>query len=550
MRTVELQVLDELREGPLTVTRLAERLDANQGWISEVVTDLEKQSLVEKRQHVTLTNTYETRLLLDLFDAYDARAILVGKREEILQTLRAEPKTVAELELAGFATSTIYHVLNELQTTGVVEKLDEGAYRITDDTVHEFLRARNEKGRRNTEYVADGERILAVSAQAEGQPTAFSAFTRYGLDYYPTKTYLYRGKQDIGLEEVLIHAVRFAETKKQMGIAAVFYLTHSASLDTSRLWRLANKWECVETWADLLAFVDRRDVKQDELFVPWDEFLDTAHDYGVYPRGKHPSDSLLAGLADLGATLQTETDAYLLGGGNLILRELKDSTKDIDVVVTNRRPLRTLVEALRQEGYEERRDLETVYEQLNPSIVLEKRGFPRWDVFVETVAGNLQLTENMRTRANETHRFDQLNAHLLSLSDIFLFKAITDRDGDLEDAALLARQADIEWRTVMEEIQRQEAHTGRYFSFSVLDTLDRLDDRYDIDVPIHDRLISYCLENALRLSLDEPKTIHDLRDELDFPDHRIYNTLRKLEEHGEITVDRTGTLNSYERAGQ
>jgi hypothetical protein len=300
--------------------------------------------------------------------------------------------------------------------------------------------------------------------------------------------------------------------------------------------------------ADLLAFLDQREVKQDELFLPWTEFLDLAREYDVYPRGKHPEDSLLTGLEELGETLQIEADVYLLGGGNLILRGMKDSTKDIDVVVSERHVFRDLVEALQQQGYEERRDLEEVYEQLDPSIVLERQGFPRWDVFVETVAGCLQLTESMRNRADETRWFDNLVLHLLSLTDIFLFKAITDREGDLEDAALLARQGDIDWTEVFEELQRQEERTGRYFSFSVLDTLDLLKDRHNIEVPIHDRLVSYCLENALFVSLEEPKTIRDLREELDFPDHRIYNKLRKLEDEDTITVDRNGKLNTYERA--
>jgi len=53
----------------------------------------------------------------------------------------------------------------------------------------------------------------------------------------------------------------------------------------------------------------------------------------------------------------------------------------------------------------------------------------------------------------------------------------------------------------------------------------------------------------LLVSLDAPKTIDDLREEMDFPDHQIYNKLRKLEEEGQITVDRSGRLNTYQRAG-
>jgi len=98
----------------------------------------------------------------------------------------------------------------------------------------------------------------------------------------------------------------------------------------------------------------------------------------------------------------------------------------------------------------------------------------------------------------------------------------------------------------MDEIKEQEERTEQYFSFAVLDTLDILADRYDTTAPIQQRLTSYCLENALFLTLDEPTTIDDLRDELDFPDHQIYNKLRKREDNGTITVDQSGTLNTYQ----
>lgn len=70
--------------------------------------------------------------------------------------------------------------------------------------------------------------------------------------------------------------------------------------------------------------------------------------------------------------------------------------------------------------------------------------------------------------------------------------------------------------------------------------------REGIQAPIQQRLVSYCLEIALLLTLKESKTIRDLREELDFPDHRIYNKLRKLEEEGQIEVDRIGKLNRYQ----
>jgi len=239
---------------------------------------------------------------------------------------------------------------------------------------------------------------------------------------------------------------------------------------------------------------------------------------------------------------------YLLGGGNLILRGLKDSTKDVDLVVEDGQTFVAVAETLQDQGYEERGDLEAAYAQLDPSIVLEKEGFPRWDIFVTTVAGQLQLTEAMIERCDRSVEYGNLQVHLLSLTDIFLFKSITEREGDLEDVAVIGKQADLDWDEIFEEIKTQEACTGQLFSFAVLDTLDILEKRHEIIAPITARLVSYCLENALLVSLETPKTIEDLREKLDFSDHQIYNKLRKLEAEGEITVDRSGRLNTYQRA--
>jgi predicted transcriptional regulator len=547
MRRGEVRILRELQSGPKTVGEISEAIDTSQGWTSELVNSLEDQHLVAKDGKVTIADTYEAGLIAELLGTYDLEKVLVGKREEVLTALLSGPKTVGEIEQEGFATSTVYDALDDLQAVGAVTETEDG-YRIADETVRRFLEARTKQRSFETAYTAGDATIRKMSdGDAEGTPTAFSAFQRYGVDYFPSDTYRYDGPNELGREAVLIHAVRFAENKKQMALCGVFYLRHRSSLDVSELWRLAGTWDCVERWADLLAYLDQREVRNEELFLPWGEFTSIARDYDVYPRGKHPEGSLLTGLDDLGDALAQEVDVYLLGGANLILRGLKDTTKDIDVVVEDKGSFRVLVEALREQGYEERQDLAAAYEDLNPSIILEQQGFPRWDIFVEVVADALHLTPAMRERSDETRTFGNLTVHLLSLTDIFVFKAVTEREGDLEDAALIARQGAVDWEQVLEEVETQEGVTERYFSFAVLNTLDLLVERYGIAVPIRDRLASYCLENALVLTLDEPKTIEDLRDEVDFPDHQIYNKLRKLEEEDAIEVDRSGTLNTYVR---
>ncbi|MFD1600217.1 hypothetical protein [Halobellus rarus] len=73
--------------------------------------------------------------------------------------------------------------------------------------------------------------------------------------------------------------------------------------------------------------------------------------------------------------------------------------------------------------------MEATYNQLDPSLVLEKEGFPRWDSFVETVAGQFQLTPAMIERCDQSSEYGNLHVHLLSLTDIVVIKSITEREG-------------------------------------------------------------------------------------------------------------------------
>ena len=192
MRRGELRVLNELREQSKTVGELADATGKSQSWTSELVQSLVEQHLVTKDGAVALADTYEATLIVDLLRMYDVEKILVGKREEILATLLDGPMTVAELEQQGFASSTVYAAINEFEEVGVVEETADG-FEITDETLRQLLVARQSTPS-ETVYETNGEQVLQTSGDnVDGTPTAFSAFQRYDIDYYPTDTYLYRG---------------------------------------------------------------------------------------------------------------------------------------------------------------------------------------------------------------------------------------------------------------------------------------------------------------------------------------------------------------------
>lgn len=541
MRRSEIKIIQTLKEKPLRLKSLASKIDKSQSWTSELVDDLEDEGLVEKDDIISLADTYEASMLKKLSRRFDLQKILRGKRENILISLLSSQKTLSDLEKEGFAKSTVYEALSDLKESGVVTEKERG-YEIKDETIRDFLKARQRQPFLES-YRTNHEIIIKTEEEVDGELTAFSAFSRYGLDYYPSENYIYRGNKPITLENAFIHAVKFAENKKQMSMCAIFYLKHRQNTDD--LWKLAGRWDCLERFADLLAYIDRRDVRKKDLFLPWDEFEELCRDYNVYPRDRFPGDVLTREFDSIGEELNRDMDVYLIGGGNLILRGLKDSTKDIDVVLEGKENLDGFVKALQRAGYERNTELKSTYERLGARTVLEKAHHPRWDIFVEKVAGSLKLTEEMKDRIVKKETFGALTVQLVSLTDIFLFKSVTDREGDLEDAALIMEQGEVNWDNLIEEIKKQESVGERYFSFSVLSTLDILQERYDLVSPIKNNLTSYCLEKSLLLSLKVEKTIKELKKEVDFPSHQIYNKLRKLEDEGKIEVDREGKLNKY-----
>lgn len=547
MRKKELEIVEILEEGSGNLGELADKLGKSKSWTSELLSDLRDRNIVEKKENrFQLANSYSSNLMAQISDKYSLSKVLTGKKEEILKQLIEKAKSMEQLEEEGFSPSTLYQAIKDLREVGVIEK-SSGKFKIYDELVQDFVKAEAMKKRKENGYSTNGQRIIKgkEGKQENGQPTAFSAFKRYGVKYYPNQEYIYQGTDELEINQVLIHAIKFADNKKQTAIAGIFYLKHKDKLENSKLWKLANKWNCVEKLADLLAFIDQRDVQNKDLFLSRDEFYSLAQDYDLYLDKKHSEESLFQGFKEIGNLIESEVQVFLLGGANLILRGMKDTTKDIDLVVKDKQDFSKITHALQRLNYTRKKELDQTYQKMNPGAVFEKQGYPRWDIFVKEVANKLHLTSEMQNNGEDYKTFGNLELSLLSLTDILLFKSITNREGDLEDAGLIIRESEVDWDSLFSEVTRQEQLTGNHFSIDLVHTFDILQARYQIKVPVENKLVSRSLERAILLALEEAKTSRELRDLLDFPSYKIYNKLRKLEKTGQIEVDRSGKLNKY-----
>lgn len=541
MLKTEIEILEKIIEGEKSQKEIGKEIGKGKSWVSQLLKDLEKRNLIKKNGKVRLNDNYEARLISSLREKYSLEKLLKGKREEILRNL-IEPKNISDLERIGFSKTSLYLCLQDLKEIGAIVK-NRGKCMIKDD-VKEYVKASQKHHPFATLFYSNHEKVGKTFHQRIGIPTAFSVFYKYGVDYFPKDNYFYSGERKLEIEDILIHSILSAENKKQMSIACIFYLKNRRKIDNSKVKKRAEKYRCLSRWVEVLNYLDGGEVKSN-LFPAHKEFSNMAKNYQVMLREKYSKQKLLDCFQKLGGKLEREANIYLIGGANLILRYLKDSTKDFDVIVERKEDFNCIVRTLKELGFSETRKLEKTYKNLEPATILRKDGCSNWDIFVKKVCNALVLTSGMKKRSELFKSFYNLRLNLVSLDDIFLFKSITDREGDLEDAALLARKGKVNWNNIIKEMKEQEKISKRYFSFSLLDTLDILKDEYGIEVPILKDLVSYCLKNALLLGLKEPKTIKDLKKELDFPEHQIYNKLKKMEKEGKIKVDRRGKLNKY-----
>jgi len=129
-------------------------------------------------------------------------------------------------------------------------------------------------------------------------------------------------------------------------------------------------------------------------------------------------------LYDIGGALQEEVTVYLIGGGAMAFRDLKDTTKDSDLVVTTDQAYERLLATLTDLGYSEVTDLGDDYQQLGARLCVRNEDGCQIDLFNRQVADKLVFSDGMRERSEPFLTSGPLTVLLTALEDMFLFKAV------------------------------------------------------------------------------------------------------------------------------
>ncbi|MFH0987149.1 MAG: hypothetical protein V1911_03845 [Candidatus Micrarchaeota archaeon] len=169
----------------------------------------------------------------------------------------------------------------------------------------------------------------------------------------------------------------------------------------------------------------------------------------------------------IGGELRKETQAYAVGGTALMFHGLKERTKDIDLVFTDRNARRRTAEVLQKKLWYANalRSIKTIvtdYEEMkNKPMRFECHGRPNFDLFLACL-GQFKFSKSMQERAVQRHDFGNFHLYIAAPEDILLLKSITERITDREDAAAIIKGLKLDKKTLFAEAKSQGA--GRLLS--------------------------------------------------------------------------------------
>lgn len=508
MNPSAIMLLKTVRDGISSPKEVMNTIGVKEWQFNNLVKELARQDYIEKTDSVlTLKKNPKTILFKDVASKFDLIKLLHDSNELVLKNI-VEPKTINEIqESTRLSLRTVQRAISELESIGAIKR-EENKVGINRGYGPLYLFAENlrREGIKNVEPYAeviyqDHLRILKKvpkGKRVDGELTGFSLFTDYGIEYHTTYDYYIKQDAPLELADILIHAVLAAskeQDKQGITMAMIFYLRNKQKLDPLTIRRIAKDFKVSDVWVDIEGYLRNTPIKNQNLFLPWQEFEEKVKLYSIGAENYILPVAYPDLFRDIGQKLAEKTEAYLLGGENMRLKNLKPRTKDCDLVVSDETDFLAIVDALKSMGYESanKSRLSADDARINASDILEHRTRSRIDIFKQVVARKLALSEGMKKRAKlETH--GNLILGILANEDVFLLKGVTLREGDIQDMARLAQSPGFNWQIVWDEMERQEKDRFERFSSILLTSLDYLHEQTGIRAPFHKKLVQRVLD--------------------------------------------------------
>ncbi len=475
---------------------------------------LESLGLIDKRgSEVKLQKNPLVSALSNLITEGLSRNYFTGRKLSILTGLIDETDISNLSEKMGISASSARRYINELSPLLIENR---GRYRVNDRhrTLNWFLKlmkSQNEfQNGALTVWKKHSEKLVKAKTAKiipGGVLTGFSRFFGFDVEYHTLYEYYLLPEKELSIEEILVHALCCAEDANMLSMCIILYLKNKGKIDIFKVEEVSKKFDVIDLWTDVTAYLENTKIKNKSMFLEKSEFLKKAEVYGIIPDTKYPEKNLFSIFDELSGYIKNEIKIYMIGGGALIRYGIKETTKDLDMIVEDNGNFEVLKNALFDINFHEVADVTPAYKNLCTSTIMERRNSPRIDIFIKKVCGGLVLTKSMKERASLKIRYNNIKIHILSPEDIFLFKAFSSREGDLIDCERIILKTKINWNVILAEyIKQQKAREG-FFGIVILDHLETLQKRSGMKIPVIKKLSRICLENAILHLTKTPKMI-------------------------------------------
>ncbi len=196
-------------------------------------------------------------------------------------------------------------------------------------------------------------------------------------------------------------------------------------------------------------------------------------------------------LIKVGLHIEQPVKIYMIGGCALSFKGLKERTKDIDIIVTNKEDFDIFDRSMNKTGFQPTTDRESEF--YLTALAVYQKDESRIDVFLKQVGKMLVLSKNMMKRATKYKDYGKLIVYLLSNEDIFLFKAMTSREGDIADCDRIMKEV-IDYNIIYNEIMEQ-SKAGKKWFFWIYENLCRLENYNGIKTPIKNKVFTLVKKN-------------------------------------------------------
>lgn len=185
----------------------------------------------------------------------------------------------------------------------------------------------------------------------------------------------------------------------------------------------------------------------------------------------------------IGRKLKRRIMCYVIGGSALMYYGIKQTTKDIDIVLLNENDRNDIVDVLYDLGYAERSTRILYRDKKNVPLLLQL-GESRIDLFSQKII-TFQFSKDMVDRVTKVFEYGNLIVKIVSLEDVILLKCATERAGDRSDVKAILEKTEVNWDYIIDESIKQTRVVKEIIPVYLYDFLLELKEDLKADIPKH-----------------------------------------------------------------